>query len=107
MNSAIAPTSESVLTDEMLARFASRSPKYDRENAFFSDDFDELRRAGYLTIPVPAQLGGGDLSLAEVVREQRRLGSYAPATALAINMHLYWTGIAADLWRAGDRSLEW
>jgi alkylation response protein AidB-like acyl-CoA dehydrogenase len=22
-------------------------------------------------------------------------------------MHLYWVGVAADLWRAGDRSLEW
>jgi alkylation response protein AidB-like acyl-CoA dehydrogenase len=22
-------------------------------------------------------------------------------------MHLYWTGLVADLWRAGDRSLEW
>jgi alkylation response protein AidB-like acyl-CoA dehydrogenase len=22
-------------------------------------------------------------------------------------MHLYWTGVAADLWRAGDKSLEW
>jgi alkylation response protein AidB-like acyl-CoA dehydrogenase len=22
-------------------------------------------------------------------------------------MHLYWLGVAADLWRAGDRSLEW
>jgi alkylation response protein AidB-like acyl-CoA dehydrogenase len=42
-----------------------------------------------------------------VVREQRRLGSHAPATALAINMHLYWTGVAADLARAGDASLHW
>jgi alkylation response protein AidB-like acyl-CoA dehydrogenase len=107
MNTAIAPASETLLTDEMLARFASRSAKYDRENAFFSDDFEELRRAGYLTIAVPPTLGGRGLTLADVVREQRRLGSYAPATALAINMHLYWTGIAADLWRAGDRSLEW
>ena len=24
-----------------------------------------------------------------------------------MNMHVYWTGLAADLWRAGDRSLEW
>ena len=39
--------------------------------------------------------------------QQRRLGYYAPADALAVNMHIYWTGIAADLWRAGDRSLEW
>ena len=22
-------------------------------------------------------------------------------------MHLYWTGVATDLWRAGDKSLEW
>jgi alkylation response protein AidB-like acyl-CoA dehydrogenase len=96
-----------VLTDAMLARFAERSPKYDRENAFFSDDFEDLRRAGYLRLAVPAELGGHGLSLAEVVREQRRLGSHAPATALAINMHLYWTGVAADLWRAGDKSLKW
>jgi alkylation response protein AidB-like acyl-CoA dehydrogenase len=42
-----------------------------------------------------------------VSREQRRLGYYAPATALGVNMHLYWVGVAADLWRQGDRSLEW
>ena len=34
----------------------------------------------------------------------RRLGYYAPATALAVNMHVYWTGVAADLLRAGDDS---
>ena len=22
-------------------------------------------------------------------------------------MHVYWTGVAADLWRSGDKSLEW
>jgi alkylation response protein AidB-like acyl-CoA dehydrogenase len=96
-----------VLTEEMLQRFAGRAPKYDRENTFFTEDFEELRLAGYLTIAVPVELGGRGLSLAQVVREQRRLGSYAPATALAINMHVYWTGIAADLWRAGDTSLRW
>src|SRR5437763_1403018 len=104
---AMAETDTSVLTDEMLARFASRSSKYDRENKFFAEDFEELRAAGYLTLAVPAELGGRGFTLAEVVREQRRLGSHAPATALAINMHLYWTGVAADLWRAGDRSLQW
>jgi alkylation response protein AidB-like acyl-CoA dehydrogenase len=110
MTPTLAPThaaAGTVLTDAMLARFAERSPKYDRENAFFSDDFEELRSAGYLRLAVPAELGGYGLSLADVVREQRRLGSYAPATALAINMHVYWTGVAADLWRAGDKSLQW
>jgi len=100
-------TTETILTDEMLERFAKRAPAYDRENVFFSDDFEELRQAGYLRLAVPVELGGRGLSLAAVVREQRRLGYYAAPTALAINMHLYWTGIAADLWRAGDASQRW
>ncbi len=99
--------STSVLTDDMLQRFRERAPVYDRENRFFDEDFEELRRAGYLTLNVPADMGGRGLSLAQVVREQRRLAYYAPATALAVNMHLYWIGVAADLRRFGDTSLEW
>ena len=96
-----------VLTDDMLARFAERAPQYDRDNVFFFDDFDELRRAGYLRLAVPEELGGAGLSLSGVAQQQRRLGYYAAPTALAINMHLYWTGNAADLWRAGDSSQRW
>ena len=99
--------SESVLTEDMLARFAGRAAIYDRENRFLEEDFEELRKAKYLLLPLPAEFGGAGMTLAEVCREQRRLAYYAPATALAINMHLYWVGIAADLWRSGDVSLEW
>jgi alkylation response protein AidB-like acyl-CoA dehydrogenase len=95
------------LSGEMLARFESRAATYDRENRFFDQDFEELQAAGYLRLPIPRELGGAGFTLAEMAREQRRLGYYAPATALAVNMHLYWIGIAADLWRKGDRSLEW
>src|SRR5207253_7159066 len=98
---------ERALSDEMLARFASRAATYDRENRFFDEDFIELRAARYLLLAVPAELGGAGMSLAEVCREQRRLAYYAPATALAVNMHLYWAGVAADLWRRGDTSMEW
>lgn len=98
---------ESGLTDAMLQRFRERAPVYDRENRFFQDDFEELRQAGYLTAAVPRELGGRGLTFAECMREQRRLAYHAHATALGINMHLYWTGVAADLWRAGDKSLEW
>jgi len=56
--SAPGPAAETVLTDEMLARFAKRAPQYDRDNAFFVDDFDELRQAGYLRVAVFAELGG-------------------------------------------------
>ncbi len=103
----MAGLADTVLSDEMLARFAKRAPQYDRDNAFFSDDFDELRQAGYLRIAIPKELGGAGLSLADAARQQRRLGYHAAPTALAINMHIYWTGTAADLWRAGDKSLQW
>jgi alkylation response protein AidB-like acyl-CoA dehydrogenase len=96
-----------VLSDDMLKRFAERVGTYDRENRFFKEDFEDLKRAGYLTICVPKEMGGRGFTLAEFCREQRRLAYYAPATALGINMHLYWVGLAADLYRAGDRSLEW
>src|SRR3954466_6764537 len=105
--SAVSSVARTVLSDDMLARFAKRAPQYDRDNMFFSDDFEELRQAGYLRSAVPAELGGADLSLAGVAQQQRRLGYYAAPTALATNMHLYWTGIAADLWRGGDKSLGW
>ena len=107
MSATLSSTIEKGLTDRMLERFAKRAPQYDRDNAFFSDDFDELRQSGYLTSAVPTELGGGGLSLAGVAQQQRRLGYYAAPTALAINMHLYWTGTAADLWRAGDTSQQW
>ncbi|HKV15153.1 MAG TPA: acyl-CoA dehydrogenase family protein [Reyranella sp.] len=96
-----------VLSDDMLKRFAERVGTYDRENRFFKEDFEDLKRAGYLTICVPKDMGGRGFTLAEICQEQRRLAYYAPATALGINMHLYWVGLAADLYRAGDRSLEW
>jgi alkylation response protein AidB-like acyl-CoA dehydrogenase len=96
-----------VLTDEILVRCLERAPRYDEENAFFTEDFNELRDAGYLLLSVPTEFGGRGMNLAEVLREQRRLAYYAAPTALAINMHLYWVGVAADLWRAGDDSLRW
>ena len=103
----MSPAAAVNLSEEMLARFAERAGTYDKENRFFEEDFQELRAARYLLLPVPSELGGAGMSLAQVCREQRRLAYYAPATALAVNMHFYWVGVAADLWRRGDKSLEW
>lgn len=105
--SATAAPLKSPLTAEMLARFETRAAAYDRENRFFDQDFEELRSSGYLQLPVPPEFGGAGLSLSAMCPEQRRLAYHAPATALGVNMHLYWVGVAADLWRRGDTSLEW
>ena len=100
-------SSESVLTQALLERCRERAPKYDRDNTFCQEDFDELKAAGYLKLALPTKYGGQGLTLAEVARETRQLALYAPATALCINMHNYWIGTAADLMRNGDASLDW
>src|SRR3990170_9120616 len=100
-------TSTSLLTQALLDKCRERAPQYDRENRFFQEDFDDLKAAGYLQMAVPKEFGGLGFSLVEVGRETRRLAEYAPATALALNMHNYWVGDAADALRGGDRSVEW
>jgi alkylation response protein AidB-like acyl-CoA dehydrogenase len=97
----------SVLSDELIARCGERAASYDRENRFFHEDFEELRAAGYLKMAVPRDFGGLGMTLAQVCQEQKRLAYRAPATALATNMHLYWTGVAASLLTMGDESLKW
>jgi len=100
-------TRSELLTDDMLARFDQRAPLYDHDNEFFTADFEELRASGYLSAPLPTEYGGSGLTLSQVNKLQRRLAYYAPATAIAVNMHLYWVGMAADLNRMGDTSLRW
>jgi alkylation response protein AidB-like acyl-CoA dehydrogenase len=98
-------TTDSVLSDALLEGCRQRAAGYDRDNRFCQEDFDELRRAGYLTLTLPPEFGGRGYTLHQYTREARRLASYAPATALCINMHHYWVGTAADSWRAGDKSV--
>src|SRR5437868_10535040 len=99
--------SSSGLTQALLERCRERAPGYDRDNKFCLEDFNELKAAGYLKMGIPKEFGGVGMTLAQVARETRRLAQYAPATALCINMHNYWVGDAADIWRGGDKSCEW
>lgn len=93
-----------LLTGEMLARFDQRAPVYDRENRFFDEDWQELKDSGFLLATVPTELGGSGLDLGQYVGLLRQLAYVAPATALAVNMHCYWTGVASDLLGQGDDS---
>ncbi len=92
-----------ILPDDLLARFRERAAVHDRDNTFPQADLDELRDAGYLALLVPTALGGGGLGLVETSLLQQRLAGAAPATALAINMHLVWTGVAKVL---ADRGID-
>ncbi|WP_255770218.1 acyl-CoA dehydrogenase family protein [Pseudarthrobacter sulfonivorans] len=99
-------TPEEVLPDQLLESIRARAAGYDRDNAFFAEDLEELTAAGYLKLFVPTSDGGLGLGLEAAAQCQRRLATAAPATALAINMHLVWTGVAQVLAARGDGSLN-
>lgn len=97
---------EPVLSTALLAGIRSRAAGYDQANAFFTDDLNDLVGAGYLRALVPVAFGGLGRTLRQTVQEQTRLAAHAPATALGVNMHLVWTGVAASLNAQGDHSLD-
>jgi alkylation response protein AidB-like acyl-CoA dehydrogenase len=92
-----------ILPDDLLERIRERAGVHDRENTFPHADLDDLAAAGYLAVLVPTALGGGGLGLAEASLLQQRLAGASPATALAVNMHLVWTGVAKVL---ADRGID-
>ena len=94
------------LPDDLLERIRERAAVHDRENTFPQQDLDELKAAGYLSILVPAELGGAGLGLEQAALLQQRLATASPATALAINMHLVWTGVAKVFSDRGVPGLE-
>jgi alkylation response protein AidB-like acyl-CoA dehydrogenase len=96
-----------ILSDDLLQKFHERAPIYDRENRFFTEDLEDLRSTGYLKMAVPTEFGGLGFSLAQCGRETRRLAYHAPATALGMNMHVYWCGVAREVQKSGDSSCDW
>lgn len=84
------------LANELAQRIAPRAAAYDRENAFPFEDFDDLRRAGYLALTVPEAEGGMGANLGEFVRAQERLALGNGATALSSTMSLSTMGREAQ-----------
>lgn len=96
----------SELSDELLERVHARAASVDANNEFFAEDFDELVAVGYPKMFVPESLGGPGLSLSQVSKQQRKLAAASPATALGINMHLVWAGVAHTMCARGDTAPE-
>lgn len=96
---------EEILPGDLLERFRSRAADYDARNVFCQEDFEELSSRGYLRLFCSEHDGGSNVGMAQAVACQRRLAAAAPATALAVNMHLVWTAVATLLQQGGDSSL--
>lgn len=107
-----------LLTDSLLERLGGTAPGMElvpaaagsrdaSARAILGRDIAKLAGAGYLNVALPPEFGGLGCTLRQAACGQRRLARRAPRTALAISAHLYWTGAAADAYRAGDDSVRW
>ncbi|HJR93549.1 MAG TPA: acyl-CoA dehydrogenase family protein [Acidimicrobiia bacterium] len=77
----------------------TRAAEVDLAGRFPTENYELLRTLGYLRGPVPAELGGLDATLEETVAAQRIIAAACASTALAVNMHLFQVGAAAEGWR--------
>ena len=95
------------LAGRLADAFAERAAAHDRDNTFPTENYEDLRESGYLTLTVPEELGGRGASLGDLVLAQERLAMGDGSTALAVNMHVSPIGQWASIWRdTGDQRLE-
>jgi alkylation response protein AidB-like acyl-CoA dehydrogenase len=90
------PDAVIALAEELAEEFGERAAAIDQEGRFPHENFARLKETGYLTLPIPEDLGGGGADLATVCRAQSILAGGCASTALAVNMHLFGLGAAAE-----------
>jgi hypothetical protein len=99
-----------LLPDALLESLAGTPPAAEARSASNDElisDIGTLADLGYLKVALPEEFGGLGCTLRQAACGQRRLARYAPDAALAVSAHLYWTGAAADAYRAGDAAARW
>jgi alkylation response protein AidB-like acyl-CoA dehydrogenase len=72
---------------ELAADFATRSAQHDRDASHPIENYDRLRREGFLELTVGKQWGGTGASFLDHTIAYEALGQGCPSTALAFNMH--------------------
>ena len=77
--------------------FAARAAGHDADGSFVADNYADLKAHRLFSAGVPADLGGGGASHAELCAMLRTLGRACGSTALALSMHTHL--VAAAAWR--------
>ena len=87
------------LARELASGFAARAAGHDDTDAFVADNYAELRGRRLFSAGVPAELGGGGASHAEMCEVLRLLAHGCSATALTLAMHTHQVLIPTWRWR--------
>jgi alkylation response protein AidB-like acyl-CoA dehydrogenase len=83
------------------AEIGAHAERHDRDGTFVVEAVEMLRDAGLLAMAVPAELGGGGATIAEVAAVQRELAHHCGSTALATSMHQHVVAFTAWRYRRG------
>lgn len=76
------------LADGLADTFAKRAALHDVAGSFPFENFEDLKREGYVRLPLPIEMGGEAISLYELVLLQERLARGDGSTALAVGWHM-------------------
>ena len=89
---------------ELAIGFGKRAADHDRSGTFVADNFSELRKAGFFSAGIPAELGGGDASFADLCGVIREIGKQCGSTALTFAMHSHTVGANVYKHLRGDEA---
>ena len=67
--------------------FAARAAMHDREGKFVTKNYADLKKSGLFSAGIPAELGGGGASHAEICAIVREIGHHCGSTGLSYAMH--------------------
>src|SRR5204862_4471715 len=79
---------------------------HDEDDSVVAEKYAALKEAGAFAAAVPAELGGGGASHAELCAMVRELAHHCSSTALAFSMHTHLVAALAYAWRAGNPAPE-
>lgn len=79
--------------------FAERADAHDRDATFPQENYTDMRKAGFLRLTLPEELGGYGAGQAELIPVLERLAMGDGSTALAVTMHLSPLAQWSAVWR--------
>src|SRR5881296_1158714 len=91
---------------ELAPAFAARAAGHDADDTFVTENYADLRRRRVFSAAVPAELGGGGASHAEMCEVLRTLAHACSSTALALSMHTHQVLIPVWRWRQERAPVE-
>ncbi|MES1172671.1 MAG: acyl-CoA dehydrogenase family protein [Bacteroidota bacterium] len=91
---------------ELGPAFAESAAAHDAEESFVAANYAAMKQRKLFSAGVPAELGGGGASHAEMCAVIREIGHHCGSTALAMSMHTHIVATLSYTWRSGNKAPE-